>query len=78
MKSKNEKIYDKLKKQGLTDEDIAEAFLFPVEMTSEEKKESDAELRKELAKRRANMTQEDKDEGERLRQKFLKEDNEKN
>ncbi len=77
MKSKNKKIYDKLKRQGLTDEEIGDALVFPSELTEKEKKESDEELKKELAKRRANMTQEDKDECERLRQKFIIEDNEK-
>jgi hypothetical protein len=75
--SKRKSAYEKLKDQGLTDIEIADAFVLPSELTEEERKESDEQLKKELAKRRANMTQEDKDEAERLRQKFIKEDNEK-
>ncbi len=52
MKSKNQKIYDKLKKQGLTDEDIADSMVFPSELTKEEKEKSDNELKEILKKLR--------------------------
>lgn len=41
---KNESVYDKLKKEGYTDEEIAESFIFPRERTEEEEKQWAAEL----------------------------------
>ena len=42
--SKYEKIYQKLRKT-LTDEEIADSMLIPADLTAEEKKKADAELR---------------------------------
>ncbi len=51
MKKKKD-VYSKLKKQGLTDKEIAEAFILPMELTPEEKKEADKELMKIINERR--------------------------
>lgn len=44
--------YQELKKQGLTDEEIAEAFVLPVERTEEEKKEDNRILKEYIEKNR--------------------------
>ena len=41
---KGEKIYRKLKKEGLSDKEIAEAFVLPSDLTKKEKAKSDKEL----------------------------------
>lgn len=77
MKVKYSDVYDELKKQGLTDEEIADAIVFPVELTPEEQKEADEILRQHLTEHRKHMSQKTKDELEELRQKLIKKDNEK-
>jgi len=52
MKSRNKKIYDKLKKDGLSDEDIVDAIVFPSELTKKEKKEQDKILMEIINKKR--------------------------
>ena len=63
-KSESEKVYNRLKKMGYTDEEIAESFIFPSdEVITEEQQE---EFRKALAefrkKSRENMTDEERNE----------------
>lgn len=49
-----EKIYQKLKKQGLSDKEIAEAFVLPHDLTKKEKAKADKDLSKFLKKYRAS------------------------
>jgi len=63
-KSESEKVYNRLKKMGYTDEEIAESFIFPSdEVITEEQQE---EFRKALVefrkKSRENMTDEERND----------------
>jgi len=51
MKKKRD-YYQELKKQGLTDKEIAESFILPVELSDEEKKEDLKILREYIEKSR--------------------------
>lgn len=51
MKS-GEKIYRALKKQGLTNKEIAEAYILPHDLTKKEKAKADKELSAIIKKRR--------------------------
>lgn len=53
---KGEKIYRKLKNEGLSDKDIAEAYVLPCELTKKEKAESDKKLFKILKKIHAKIS----------------------
>lgn len=54
-KTKNQKIYDKLRKT-MTVEEIADAFIFPSELSPEEEEKSRAELSKFIKERREKMS----------------------
>lgn len=53
-KEEADKIYHKLKEEGLTDEEIAESFVFSIDTTEEE----DELFRRELNKRRKEYLRE--------------------
>lgn len=75
-----QRVWDKFKREGLTDEEIFDRVpVWPHEYESEEeRKEVEEEFRKHRESSQAKMTQEDRDECERLRQKFIEEDKKKN
>lgn len=80
MSMKNESVYDKLKKEGYTDEDIAESFIFPRERTEEEEKQWAAELNAHRKKYWNSLSEEERiklrKELNELAEKFRKEDEE--
>lgn len=73
-KSKTEeakKVYNKLKKQGLSNEDIAENFVFPSEpLTKKELKELGKKLQELRDKRWERMTPEEQEEEKLLIEKI--------
>ena len=70
---KYEKIYQKLRKE-YTDEEIADAMLIPADMTVEEKKESNKELRAFRLKVLSEMTEEQRLYSDLLRFRYLLEE----
>jgi hypothetical protein len=69
-----QKVYNKLKKQGYSDEEIAESFLFPMELTPEEREQSEKEFREFREKAQASISEEERKEIKKLQIKFLMED----
>ena len=55
----NKEIYKELRKT-LTPEEIADAFVFPSELTEEQQKESNEKMKAFIKERRKNMTLSDK------------------
>lgn len=55
----NKEIYKELRKT-LTPEEIADAFVFPSELTEEQQKESNEKMKAYIKERRKNMTFSDK------------------
>jgi hypothetical protein len=71
-KPQSEVVYNQLKAKGLSDEEIAEAFVFPGDWLSpEQRREADEALRKAIAEHRANMSEEEKEQIEAFRKKLL-------
>jgi hypothetical protein len=54
-KSEAQKVYEKLKKDGLSDAEIAESFIFPVKLSPEELKKANIELAKARAKHKGKL-----------------------
>lgn len=52
---KEEKAYQELKKQGLADKEIAEAYILPSDMTKKEKAKADKEFSEFLKLHRSQM-----------------------
>lgn len=65
-----EKIYRNLKKQGLSDKEIAEAFVLPHDLTKKEKAKADKELAKIGKKKLAEMTERDYLLSDKFKKKF--------
>ena len=65
--------YESLKRQGYTDEEIADAHILPSGLTPEEKKIADEEFGKFRMERLANMTEEEKELSKRMQEKFKNE-----
>lgn len=68
--------YQELKDKGLSDKEIAENYVFPIERTEEERKEDARILSEYRAKRRAEMTEQEKKELEEFAEKLRKQDEE--
>jgi hypothetical protein len=58
-KTNKKDYYAELKAQGYTDEEIAESFILPSNLTKEEKAAADKELSEFIKKKREQMTLED-------------------
>ncbi len=67
--SKNEKVYQKVSKH-LTDEEIADSMLIPADLTDEEQKRADEELRAFRFKLLAEMTEEQRVYSDLLRFRY--------
>lgn len=58
-----QRVWNKLKKKGYSDQEIAESYIFPMEYESEEEKKEDEEvMRKIIAEQRAKRTPEEQKE----------------
>lgn len=77
MKKPYEAIYKRMKKQGFTDEEIADGMMIPPDMTKEEREESDKEMSKFIRERIAKMSPEEKKHIEELSEKYKREDKER-
>jgi hypothetical protein len=63
LRKDGQRVYDKLKKEGFSDEDIADGYVFPMEYESEEERKQDEEaMAKYLAESRAKRTPEEQKE----------------
>ena len=67
-------MYEKLKKQGYSDEEIAEAYVFPTNMSKKEKAKVDKEFSEMIRKRRERLSPEHIAEMKALQAKYKKED----
>lgn len=76
MKKPYEAVYKRMKKQGFTDEEIADGMMIPPDMTKEEREESDKEMSKFIREHIAKMSPEDKAIAKQLQEKFKREDKE--
>ena len=76
MKKPYEAVYKRMKKQGFTDEEIADGMMIPPDMTKEEREESDKEMSKFIRERVAkmsSMSSEEKKLIEELSEKYKRE-----
>ncbi len=69
-----EYYYAQFKKQGLTDEEIAESCVLPQKLTSAQKAKEHKQLGEYIRKKSMEMTEEEKNHIKMLGEKYKKED----